>query len=187
MMKPDYIISNGFSAKNKKQKKYFKAKFIEIPCRTIEDYIDAMKILGRILDCPKKADKEADIAYRKLQELRRSAAQKKDKPTAIWVIWHNPLLIAGPGSLPDTVMELAGLQNAAKVNVEYFRCSREWMVLQKPDYIIWTVGGVPFRRTGIWARYRNNQVISNLNHATVLRPGPRIFDGIDQLRDALKK
>ena len=97
-------------------------------------------------------------------------------------------MIAGPGSLPDTVMGLAGLKNAAaNVKDEYFKCSREWLALQKPDYIIWTVNGVPFQQKGFWARYRKDQVISGLNHDIVLRPGPRIFDGINQLRDALKK
>ena len=187
-MKPDYVIANNFTAKDKRLKKHVKANFIEVPIKTIEDYINALKIIGRFLNCPEKGNYEAEKAFLKLQELKKNAAQQSNKPTAIWVIWHNPLMIAGPGSLPDTVMGLAGLKNAAaNVKNEYFKCSREWLALQKPDYIIWTVNGVPFQQKGFWARYRKDQVISGLNHDILLRPGPRIFDGIDQLRDALKK
>ena len=187
-MKPDYVIANNFTVKDKRLKKHVRTNFIEVPIKTIEDYIKALKTIGQILNCPEKGNKEAEKAFLKLQELRKKAAQQTRKPTAIWIIWHNPLMIAGPGSLPDTVMNLAGLKNAAaNVKDEYFKCSREWLALQKPDYIIWTVNGVPFRQKGFWAKYRKDQVISGLNHDILLRPGPRIFDGINQLRDALKK
>lgn len=187
-LKPDYVISNHFTARDKRLKKHISAIMVELPVKTIEDYIHSLEVLGTILNRQETGREEARKASRKLAELKQNAAKVKQKPVALWIIWHNPLLIAGPGSLPDTVMELAGLRNAAgNVNTEYFKASREWLITQKVDFLIWTVNGVPFQRKGIWAKYREDQVISNLNADILLRPGPRIFDGIDQLQDALKK
>ena len=94
---------------------------------------------------------------------------------------------AGPGSFPHTVMELAGLKNLAEnAPAEYFKCSREWLALQKPDFLIWTVSGIPFKSAGIWKDFPESIVISNLNHDIVLRPGPRLFDGIRHLRNAVE-
>lgn len=185
MLKPDYVVSNGIPMKAVRQKKYLKAKVIDVPSRTIEDYIESLYTLSRILNCPERGKAEALKATKKLTRLKREAAAIKNKPTALWIIWHNPILIAGPGSHPNTVMELAGFRNlAAKVNTPYFRCSREWMVLQKPDYLIWTVGTVPFQRQGIWRVFSERQIISGLNSDILLRPGPRVFEGIQQLKNA---
>ena len=188
MLKPDYVVSNGIPLKAVKQKKYLRAKVIDVPARSIEDYITSLRTLGSILNCPGRGNAEAEKATRKLEALKREAAAIKNKPTALWIIWHNPLLIAGTGSLPDSIMQLAGLQNlAANVNSSYFRCSREWMVLQKPDYLIWTVGDLPFRREGIWKVFPEHKIISGLNGDILLRPGPRVFEGIESLKQRIRK
>ena len=185
---PDYILVNNLTQKAKKQQRHLKGKVIEIPVRTIEDYIHSLKLLGKILNRKEQGKLAAEKAAAKLAELKQAAVKKTKKPTAIWIIWHNPLLIAGPGSLPNTVMELCGLRNAAEnVKDEYFKCSREWLLMQKTDFLIWTVNGVPFQAKGFWANYRKEQVISGLNDDILLRPGPRIFDGIDSLKKRLQK
>lgn len=182
-LNPDYIVVNDITQKAQKQKRHLKGKVIELPVRTIEDYIHSLRVLGEILNRKEQGKREAEKAAAKLAELKRKAELKKQKPSAIWIIWHKPLLIAGPGSLPDTIMKLTGLRNmAGNVKDEYFKCSLEWLAMQKPDYIIWTVNGVPFQAKGIWAGYDKKQVISGLNDDILLRPGPRIFDGIESLK-----
>ncbi|MBE6404525.1 MAG: hypothetical protein E7040_00725 [Lentisphaerae bacterium] len=186
MMKPDYIVTNGIPMKSVRQKKYLKAKVIDIPATTLNDYIQSLITLGDILGCPERGKKEAAKAAKRVNELKQEAAKIRKKPTALWVIWHNPILLAGPGSLPNSIMELAGLENlAANAKASYFRCSREWMVMQKPDYLIWTPG-FSFRRNGIWKVFSEKQIISGLNSDTLLRPGPRVFEGIDQLKKAIE-
>ena len=76
---------------------------------------------------------------------------------------------------------------AGNVKDEYFKCSLEWLAMQKPDHLIWTVSGIPFESRGIWKDFPASMVISDLNHDTVLRPGPRIFEGIRQLQTSLQK
>lgn len=188
LLKPDFVIANNLTARDMRLKKHINAKIVVFPGKTIEDYIQSLETLGNILNRPEKGREEARKAALKLAQLKQSAAAKRNKSTAIWVIWHNPLLIAGPGSLPNTVMELAGLQNiAAGVKDEYFKASREWLAMQKPDYVIWTVNGVPFQAKGIWSDIREEQVISDLNPDILLRPGPRIFDGIEALKKRTQK
>ena len=188
LLKPDYVIANYLTAKDMRLKKHINAKIVVFPGKTIEDYIQSLETLGTILNKSEAGKEEARKASVKLVQLKQSAAAKKNKSTAIWVIWHNPLLIAGPGSLPNTVMELAGLHNiAAGVKDKYFKASREWLAMQKPDYVIWTVNGVPFHSKGIWSGIREDQVISDLNPDILLRPGPRIFDGIEALKKRTQK
>lgn len=187
-LKPDHIVTNDLTPKAKRQSKQLSLDIIVIPVKTIEDYIASLSVLGKILGKEKKAAEETVKAQKKLDELKRRAAQMKNRPSAIWVIWHKPVLIAGPGSFPNAVMELAGFRNeAAEVGEPYFKCSREWLAMKKPDYIIWTVSGVPFQPEGIWADFPRQTVLSELDHDILLRPGPRMFDGIEHLRQAREK
>lgn len=186
-LQPDLIIANDLTPKSERQKRHLTSKVAVIPVKTVEDYIQALLRLGELLDCKEKAELEAENARQNVRKLKQDAA-KKEKKSALWIIWHNPVMIAGPGSFPNTVMELAGLQNlASSAPAEYFKCSREWLAMQKPDYLIWTVSGIPFESRGIWKEFPESMVISNLNHDILLRPGPRMFDGIRHLQEAIER
>ncbi|MFO0729115.1 MAG: helical backbone metal receptor [Myxococcota bacterium] len=117
---------------------------------------------------------------------------------------RNPLILAGPGSFADTLLNLLGAENVVKLKSEYPAYSKEQLVLDAPELIIdgsevhaaetsstadplvrlegpralfWQkLGSLPaVKHRELWA----------LEGTELLRPGPRIVRGMQRLAEIL--
>ena len=162
-------------------------------CRDLEDYCRWVTLLGKELHCPEKANaelKRIGTFRRECEALNRKMPRKK---SVLWVIWDSPLMVAGKGSLPHTVLTLAGGINCAgKVDQEYFKTSCEWVLSNPPDVILWTASKKRVRilkSHPFWKQLKavqQNRVIHTLNPDLLQRPGPRLTEGVRLLRKALE-
>lgn len=162
-------------------------------CRSLEDYCTWVELLGKELHCPGKANaelKRIQSFRRECEALNRKIPRKK---SVLWVIWDSPLMVAGKGSLPHTVLTLAGGVNCAgQVNQEYFKTSYEWILSNPPDVILWTASEkrVRFLKSHpFWKQLKavqQNRVIHTLDPDLLQRPGPRLPEGVRLLRKALE-
>lgn len=191
--KPDYLLLNDMENPAAiRTFEGFDIKVINKQCRSIDDYIEWVMILGDILNANHAAVAEIKRAKAALAELERE--QTPQRKTALWVIWDAPLMVAGKGSLPDEVMRLSNLDNVAKdVTPEYFKASFEWLLRQQPDIIIWP--GVTdqkyaeLKKTPGWSHLealKHDRFIRNIAPERLQIPGPSIFDGIRQLKQQVK-
>ena len=168
-----------------------KIKVVLMQCRTPEDYYLWVKRLGDLLGCPGKAEAEIRRVRSRLAEFERKAAESPAGKKILWVIWDSPLMVAGKGSLPDTVIRLAGGKNlAAGVDQEYFKASYDWLLRNPPDVIVWTAAGRPEQSHSFWkqlAAVREGRVVAGIDPDLIQRPGPRLPEGIGALRAELEK
>ncbi len=162
-----------------------------LPCRNIEDYRKCVAKLGEALNCSADAEKELDRCDRELKKLR---GKPRLGVKVLWVIWDSPLMVAGAGSFPESLIELAGGENiAGNVKQEYFKCSFDWVLRLQPDIIVWSAQGMPDKKHRFWGRLeavRRNRVVGDIEPDLIQRPGPRIFQGAKELRrrfEILKK
>jgi iron complex transport system substrate-binding protein len=107
-------------------------------------------------------------------------------PNAVWT--------AGPGSIIDTLITMAGGENlGAKLGAEWVQISLEELIARDPDLILlgdayW--GGVTVEsvrdRSGWQAlkAVKNDQVFP-FDDNLVSRPGPRLVDGLERLSQLL--
>ena len=163
-------------------------------CRNLEDYCAWVALLGRELNCTGKAEaelKRIDSFRKECRALNQKTARKK---RVLWVIWDSPLMVAGKGSLPHTVLTLAGGINCAgEVGQEYFKASYEWVLSNPPEVIVWTASGKRVRTLKnhpFWKQLeavKKGRVIHTLDSDTLQRPGPRLTEGVRLLRKALEK
>lgn len=103
-------------------------KVILKQCRNPEEYREWVMIAGKELKCEAEAQKENDRIEQELAELRREKHSAAGK-TILCLIWDNPPTAAGQGSLPDTVIRLAGQRNiAGGIRQDYFNPSFEWLL-----------------------------------------------------------
>lgn len=59
----------------------------------------------------------------------------------VWVVWADPPVVAGPETLPDDLLELAGGVNLfADARTPWPRPSREALVTRAPDAVVWPTG-----------------------------------------------
>ncbi len=150
-------------------------------------------LLGRLLGRERAADALVARLKRRLKELTAEAARKAGGkgPLVYFEIWGDPLMAVGERSYTGELLRLAGARNAAAgLTEEIPRISAERIIASNPDVILLPSprGDTPAveqvkRRAG-WdavAAVRHGAVHDGLNMDTLVRPGPRLDEGLEQL------
>lgn len=195
-LRPTHFIGNDLM--DEKVKKILEKSGITIEihqCRNIADYRDWVLRLGKILNrenAAKKEIKRMDEVMEKLRENTCSILPDKRK-RAVWVVWESPLMLAGKGSLPDFILRSAGAVNAAgEVSPEYFYASFEWLLQENPQVLVWPELDAERKKRlakdPLWSELdavRNGRIIDDISPDLLLRPGPRLFEGMKELQKRL--
>jgi iron complex transport system substrate-binding protein len=167
-----------------------------IPCRTLDDIPSAIRDVGRLTGRDARAADLAAGIENGIAALRRSAAPASaDAPTVFVEIWADPLTTVGRTSFVSELVTLAGGRNiAADVERDYFQVSPEWVIARDPDVILCLYMSEDARpRARVLARagwetvaaVRHGRIHDRFDVDILLRPGPRVLDGIAQLRARL--
>jgi iron complex transport system substrate-binding protein len=115
----------------------------------------------------------------------RSAAPKK----VLFMIWPEPLIVAGPGTVMDDAIKLLGYENiASAAKISYPKYSIEEIIRRSPDVIF--VG----KASGMDIRDVSRKILNKLGSVTAVRNGsiyyisdnlyrlgPRVIRGIEEL------
>ncbi len=109
----------------------------------IAELPDAIRDLGAALDVEKEAEELASAIKKVMDEYsikgkRYASARpsKGKKRKAIFIIWPEPLLVAGPGTAVDDVLDLLGWENIASDSASrYPKYSLEEIINRSPDVI----------------------------------------------------
>ena len=191
-MKPALVVSNEFV--NPKDADALRQAGIEVelhPCDGFDDYREWVVRMGRLLDCPDEAEAELKRADARIAEFEAELKNTQTKPLrALYVIWDSPLLTAGAESLPDAVGRLAGLENIVKTEKGYPSISLEFVLKEDPDVIVWFAHGKDWKSNPSWHGIRavsTDHVLDPRDDSALLRAGPRIFDGIADLKADLNR
>ena len=89
------------------------------------------------------------------------------------------------------IIELAGAENATgEFDQEYLRPSFDALLRKKIDVIIWSASSSGWKQRRVWQKFpavRNKKVLADLEQDKLLRPGPRMMEGIEQLEKIFDK
>ena len=186
-LRPTLVIGNDLMNQNVAHK--LRDLGIEVELRQInsmEDYRYWVDFIGRKLGREEAAAQELVRTEKQLKELLSMPAAGH---RLLWVVNAKPMMVAGPGSLPDMVIKLMQMQNAAdNAPTEYFKCSQEWLLRNDPDMVIWAVPGSPDSKRGVLRNVpaiRKGRVIKNIDRSPVMRPGPRFLEEVKKLRQKI--
>ncbi|MDD2927561.1 MAG: cobalamin-binding protein [Candidatus Omnitrophica bacterium] len=192
-LRPDYVFCTGLEqAPVIEELKYLKFNtYIADPADT-EELFKTITDIGAITH----REKEASALIRKMKDdIVQIEADIKVIPQAKRVkvfveIWHEPLMTAGRGSIIDEVITLAGGINIAHdVKRPYCNFSAEKVVRLDPQVIIlaYMDRESPLKlvegRFG-WANIsavKNRRVFNDIDPELLLRPTPRITEGLKKL------
>ena len=190
-MKPALVVSNEFV--NPKDADALRQAGIAVelhPCDGFNDYREWVALMGKLLDCPNEAKTELKRTNDRITGFEAELKNARKKPLrALYVIWDSPLLTAGSDSLPDAVGRLAGLENIVKTEKGYPSISLEFVLKEDPDVIVWFAHGKDWKSNPSWSgirAIREGRVLIPRDDSALLRPGPRIFDGIADLKSDLE-
>ena len=162
--------------------------------------IGSIESLGRVLGAER-------AAWRVVQEIQervrtvRSAVADQPRPRVLYLIWTDPLIAAGAASYINDLLGLAGGQNVVKERtVPYPRLDWEQVIGRAPQIILVAdhradagrtasaAAGTPREWLGWQAvpAIRSGRVVP-IPGDTVLRPGPRVGEGLARLAQAIHR
>jgi len=167
-------------------------RHVRIRCERVDDIPRGIRTLGKLAGRGDAACELADGLALSLADLRQARTAATNRPGVYVEIWHDPFMTAGRNAYLTDLIELAGGRNIAdSVEQEYFRVSPEWVLTQNPDVIICAymasgrdVSQMVRERPG-WENIRavgNGALFCNENNDILLRPGPRVLEGIEAIR-----
>jgi len=169
---------------------------LALPGDTFSALRDEIALLGKVTD---RDDEAANLVRTMDQRIelvrRRSEAHKTAQPiTVAYVVWADPLTVAGGASFHGEMIELCGCENvAANLLARFPKISLETLVESNPQVIVSSTNhaGVfdpeALRTKPGWGglqAVRAGRVVL-LDGDLVSRCGPRIVDALEQMAAAI--
>ncbi|MBZ0156268.1 MAG: helical backbone metal receptor [Alphaproteobacteria bacterium] len=196
--KPDLVVVNtdGNQREFEKRLRAFRIKTYVFTARRIHDLPAAIREMGAVLEVRENADRlarEIETALATMTEKRRLSSRR-----ILYIVWPEPLIVAGPGTAVHDAISLIGQKNiAAQAPMAYPKYSLEEVLRRSPDIIIIGKGhGIGEVSEKLLKRLRSVPAVQG-GHVyymsdNLYRLGPRLVKGLEELsgivdRDAAKR
>lgn len=195
-LKPDLIIAtpDGYVRKYLEKLESVGMQVFIVNPKNIDEILKTMLILGKITDKEenaKKVVKKLAIRVKYVREKTNNIPMEM-RPKVFYEIGHDPIITAGSGTFVDNIIaEAGGINIASDAKTNWPRYSIETIIMKEPDIIITAPHatndkGKMMTNLDKWRRFntipavRNNRIYP-LDPNILLRPGPRIIDGLEEM------
>ena len=163
------------------------------PTQSFEEIASMLTDLGARLGRAPEG-REVVERIRRQRDAVAAALAGRRRPRALVVFGLRPIVVAGPGSFPDEMLRLAGADNVVRSERTRFpTLGIERVLALDPDVIVDATGGVMREGMSItrdlpgWGELRaaKEDRLVRIDDDRVLRPGPRVGEGLRILAKAL--
>jgi len=192
-LKPDYVFCTGLEQAPiiTELKRQNLEVYVSDP-KNMEELLNSIREIGKITSKEKVAESLIRNMKQGVEEItsRVTLIPQNKRPKVFIEIWHDPLTTAGKDSFIDELITLAGGINIAYDTKRAFSIfSPEEVIKRNPDCIILTYMDKekPSRLLGErlgWGEIRavkNNRLYNDINPDLLLRPGPRLVQGLKEI------
>ena len=194
-LRPDIVImtTNGNSKEFEERLRSLGINTYVFKARTIDQLPEGIRKMGRALDSEEGFERLASGIEWPLNELR---AKKKDKGLkVVFMLWPEPLMVAGPGTAIHDAITLLGAKNIAEdAKIQYPKYSIEEIVRRSPDIIfVGAASGMDMqdKAGGLLERIAYLPAIKNgkvfFVSENLYRLGPRVIPGLEELARYINK
>lgn len=190
VLRPDIVVmtTDGNPKEFEERLRFLGMKTYVMEERRVDELPQAIRNLGAALDVRERAENLASEIERKLESFKRA---KAPRGRALFVVWPEPLLVAGPGTAIDDAFSILGFENiAASAGTAYPRFSVEEALMLMPEYIFIGAG----MRQGDAAEF-SESLLSKMRRSPAVRDGrvffvsdslyrlgPRVVTGIEEIK-----
>ncbi|MBR5711360.1 MAG: ABC transporter substrate-binding protein [Thermoguttaceae bacterium] len=173
--------------------------------KTFNDLFEAIRQTGKRVQKEDEAEKLVESLQAQLKEIAESREKRLNdkgvdpdahKPRVLVVVWHNPLCIVGGNTFVAESVRLAGGVNLSDdLTKQYSNISPERLIEYSPDIILF-----PQMEAGVTAdallnypglesvpAIKNKRIITEIPGDIILRPGPRLVEGVKMLAEILSE
>jgi iron complex transport system substrate-binding protein len=196
-LKPDYVFCTGLEqAPVVAELKRLGLNVYVADPQTMEAFFRSVREMGRITAKEAQAEEMLRGIEKDLAEVssRVLLVPQEKRPKVFIEIYHDPLTTAGKGSFVDELITLAGGVNiAADTKRPYSIFSAEQVISRDPDCILLAYMDIQAPESFVanrfgWSRIKavkNKRVYNDINADLLLRPGPRIGEGVREVHGHL--
>lgn len=192
--KPELVITLWFEQQNNvaESLKRLGYKVLTLRLEKIEELGPAIEKIGDYTGTKSEAEQLISKIDRQLEQVR-GKYNKQTKPRVLWIVQPEPLRVAAGDTFITELLELAGAQNAiTSTSIQYPGLSREEILTCGADVIILaamnkeTIEQQRQETIEFWSKYPNLPAVKNnriyvIDPDTILRLGPRIGQGLEQI------
>jgi iron complex transport system substrate-binding protein len=192
-LKPDVVVvtTDGNPKEVEERLRAMHIKTYVFRARRISELPEGILDLGKALGVREKAAAFAsDVESEITQFTRRQSGRTHKK--VLFILWPDPLIVAGPGSIADDAIHILGAENIAfRARSAYPKYSIEEILYQDPDVVFIGKGkGMESVSRGILSRLKSVPAVRNRRvfyvGAYLYRLGPRTVTGIRELEGYLR-
>jgi iron complex transport system substrate-binding protein len=159
---------------------------------TIDGVLEAITLTGMVAGVEERAAELVGGMRQRIGSVtdKTDGLPPEQRPVTCYVVWHDPLMTAGSGTLQDELIEKAGGLNIARELIDYADISLEAVIAANPEVIIAGAGhgssaDQTFQFAKIEPRLRDTEArrhdrIYAVDADLASRPGPRIVEGLEE-------
>lgn len=162
--------------------------------RRIEELPGALREMGSALGVRDRATELASKVEGTIEALAAGGREAGGRPIkAMFLVWPEPLILAGPGTAVDDALRILGVHNMVDSTIPYPKYSVEEVIREAPEVIFIGKGHKDMKalsrrlldrlRGTPAVRYGNVFFVSD----SLYRLGPRVPEGIEELAARLKE
>ena len=197
-LKPDIVVmtTDGNPKEFEERLRSLKIRTYVFKARRLSELPMGIRELGLTLGVKDRREtlaKELEGTMNKVVHSSLITPHSSPKKKVLFIIWPEPLIVAGPGTLIDDVITLLGAENiAAKAKTSYPKYSIEEIIRQSPDVIFIGKGHTDIKEVSENLLKRIASVPAVKYHAvcyisdSIYRLGPRVVQGIKEMAICLK-
>ncbi len=193
-LKPDVVImtTDGNPRWFEDRLRAFKIKTYVFRARKLSELPQGIRDLGLFLGAKEKADALSGHIESAMKNVSRSTIHPSRKKKVLFIIWPEPLIVAGPDTEIDDAITLLGYDNiASRAKVSYPNYSMEEILHNPPDVILIGKGHADMKemakdllkKLASVAAVRDGRVFFLSD--SLYRLGPRIVPGIEEMAKCL--
>jgi iron complex transport system substrate-binding protein len=201
-LQPDVVVmtTDGNPKEFEMRLRSLKIKTYLFTARRISELPLAIRDMGYFMGKEEKADQLAkhienainNVAKQRAKGKRLMANGKGNK--VLFIVWPEPLIVAGPGTAIDDALALIGADNIAKnARTSYPKYSIEEVIYKSPDVIFIGKGmRADMRKVskGFLGKLTMVPAVKNGSvffvSDSLYRLGPRVIKGIEELSECLR-
>lgn len=186
-LKPDLVIASTSSQLESFVRNIEDAKiplYISNP-RNVAETLTSIQAIGDITGASEKAQELTAKLRARIEQVQKRTANR-EKPKIFIMLGAEPLItVGGKTFMNDLVTQAGGLSISADEASDYPQYSFETAIARRPEIIFLQAGDdkLPERLKQTPAAL--NGRLYHLNDDLLMRPGPRIVDGLEQLAEKI--
>ncbi|MCS6775853.1 MAG: ABC transporter substrate-binding protein [Chloroherpetonaceae bacterium] len=183
---PDLVVAFGsINQKPIAQLERASVPVLTLDARTVSEVYEAIRLLGRATGTAARAEAIVQRMQQRMAAIETTVRDARPKPGVLIVYSVNPIYTTGPGSFIDELVRIAGGVNVVTESLPQNIVTPERGVSLAPDVILCDPELVSrLKQIPGWSvlpAIRNNRFFHVSPRATLVRPTPRLVDGVEEL------